>query len=145
MEFKVKITSPDGKSIEFGDRKETSVIRVVDIKFDTVMKEKQLRKKSKDLQATVEIKGVIQADINQQMKELSDWVRDFKVESTYRRLEVEVLDESAEGTQKMTYILDKMFAVHFDYENRSDEEEAVGMFHLSLMQNGDALSDVVVK
>lgn len=143
MEFTVRITSKGGKKIEFIAATPTGVIRKADVKFDTVLKEKQLRKKSKDVQVTVEMQGLITAEVNQQMKELADWVRDFNMEETYRRVEIEAIDEDG-SKKKMQYILEKMFAINFDYENRSDDDDGVGMFTLSLMQNGDALADGIL-
>ena len=102
-----------------------------------------MRKKSKDVQVTVEMQGLITAEVNQQMKELADWVRDFNMEETYRRVEIEAIDEDG-SKKKMQYILEKMFAINFDYENRSYDDDGVGMFTLSLMQNGDALADGIL-
>lgn len=143
MDIKLKITDPNNNVIEFlpVGAKSLTHIRSVDINFDTRMAEDEPQKKSKDMQANVEIEGDIDSSINKQMKELSDWARDFDAETTYRRVDIEIDDESA----KTKYILPKMFVTNFNYQNSSDKKSNRAVFKLKLMQREDALAEIWVE
>lgn len=143
MDIKLKITDPNNNVIEFlpVGAKSLTHIRSVDINFDTRMGEDEPQKKSKDMQANVEIEGDIDSSINKQMKELSDWARDFDAETTYRRVDIEIDDESA----KTKYILPKMFVTNFNYQNSSDKKSNRAVFKLKLMQREDALAEIWVE
>ncbi len=143
MNYYVKITSQDGKSIEFGDigfgqdtEKYKDQITNIEVFLDTVNND--ARTKNDTMLAKVEITGKIDANVTDKLIELFEWSIDFKVESEYRKLEIRILESQ---NLVRTYIFDKMFVVDYK-ETYSSDEQGRSEFVLKLNQQENNLKTI---
>ena len=128
--YKVKIESGE-KSIDINDDTKNHFINEVNIIFDTIGDDS--REKSTAMIARIDIKGNIERDINNQLKEIFDWSKDFKKSSTYRKVTIEVYDD--EENILRTYSFGNMFVRDYkECYNNNEKGDKGGTFELNLSQ-----------
>jgi len=151
--FKIAIATKDGEAgdlISIGTgfdgedssaengANESTVIKTVDISFDTV--DNNVKRKSGSMLAKIEIKGEILggAGLRTKYEKLSEWAHDRSADTTYRDICIAV---KADGdTYQVVYVIKNVFVV--DYKeiyvcdgNVHDEEKDRFELRLTQMEN----------
>lgn len=151
--FKIVIATQDksqedlislGKDIissEQGDENavdETSIIKTVDILFDTV--DNDVKMKSGSMLAKIKIQGTIPQEpaLMKKFRKLSEWAHDRSAETSYRDICIAV--KSAENIFQVVYTLKNVFVV--DYQETYNLGQENDFFELSLTQKENNMDKI---
>ena len=129
--------------IEQGDNvieiTEDNAIDFADVTIDTLNNDTQ--KKSNALLARMTIQGKIDSSINDRLIKISEWARDLKNESTYRKVTLTVKEDPV--TVLRTYEIPDMFVCDYSetYRSPKDENGDGSFFELNLTQKENKLKE----
>lgn len=117
---------------------EENTIYFAEVFLHTLNKDTQ--KKSNAMLALMTIQGGIKSSINDSLIKISEWARDLKNETTYRKVILTMKEDEA-GVPLRTYEIPDMFVCDYReiYGNPSDDKTA--FFELNLTQKENQLKN----
>ena len=117
---------------------EENTIYFAEVWLDTLNNDTQ--KKSNAMLARVMIKGNIEPNINESLIKISEWARDLKNETTYRKVTLIMKDDEA-GSMLRTYEIPDMFVCDYREVYSSPKEDTTSFFELNLTQKENQLKN----
>lgn len=132
--YELKIESSDG-TIEI---KENNTIYFAEVALNTINEKTQ--QKSNAILATVTLRGEIKSTINDSLIKISEWARDLKKETTYRKVTLTIKEDEV-GSILRTYEIPLMFVCHYREIYDGPEGDKQGIFELKLTQKETCLKD----
>jgi hypothetical protein len=157
--FKIAIATKDGEAgdlISIGTgiggedssaengANESTVIKTVDISFDTV--DNNVKRKSGSMLAKIEIKGEILggAGLRTKYEKLSEWAHDRSADTAYRDICIAVKADA--DTFQVVYVIKNVFVVDYKevYVCDGNENEEKDRFDLSLTQMENNLDKIEI-
>ena len=125
--------------VEAGDNvieiKEDNTINFADVSIDTINDDTQ--KKSNAVLARMTLQGKIEPSINDALMKISEWARDLKNESTYRKVTLTIKD-GADSILR-TYEIPDMFVCDYSEVYGDPDNEDGTFFSLKLTQKENKL------
>ncbi len=132
--YELKIESSE-ETIEIN---EPNMINFADISLDTLNDDAQ--KKSNAILARMSVKGKIEASINDALIKISEWTRDLKEATTYRKVTLTVKSDNS-GVILRTYEIPDMFVCDYREVYGAPENEDGTYFVLKLTQKENQLKN----
>lgn len=132
--YELKIESSE-ETIEIN---EPNMINFADISLDTLNDDAQ--KKSNAILARMSVKGKIEASINDALIKISEWTRDLKEATTYRKVTLTVKSDET-GVILRTYEIPNMFVCDYREVYGAPENEDGTYFVLKLTQKENQLKN----
>lgn len=132
--YELKIESSE-ETIELT---ELNMINFADISLDTMNDDAQ--KKSNAILARMTVKGKIEASINDALIKISEWTRDLKEATTYRKVTLTVKSDNS-GVILRTYEIPDMFVCDYSEVYGAPENEDGTYFVLKLTQKENQLKN----
>lgn len=127
--------------VEAGDNvieiKEENTIYFADVSIDTINDDTQ--KKSNAILARMTLQGKIDPSINDALMKISEWARDLKNETTYRKVTLTIKD--AEDSILRTYEIPDMFVCDYSEVYGDPDNENGTFFSLKLTQKENQLKN----
>jgi len=117
---------------------EENTIYFAEVFLDTLNNDTQ--KKSNAMLARVTIQGNIEPSINESLIKISEWARDLKNETTYRKVILTMKDDEA-GSMLRTYEIPDMFVCDYREVYSSPKEDTTSFFELNLTQKENQLKN----
>lgn len=134
--YALKIESAGGDPIEIA---EENMITSAEITFDTINDNTQ--KKSNAILAKMTLCGKIAKEINDSLIKISEWARDLKNETTYRKVTLTIYEDEDNTTLRI-YELPDMFVCDYKETYKSASENDNYTFELKLTQRENRLKEV---
>ena len=132
--YELKIESSE-ETIEITEK---NMIYFADVSLDTLNNDAQ--KKSNALLARMSIQGKIEASINDALIKISEWTRDFKEATTYRKVTLTIKSDET-GVILRTYEIPDMFVCDYSEVYSAPEDEDGTFFALKLTQKENQLKN----
>ena len=118
---------------------EKNMITSAEVVFDTINNNTQ--KKSNAILAKMTLCGKIATEINDSLIKISEWARDLKNETTYRKVTLTIYEDE-DGQVLRIYELPDMFVCDYKEIYKSASENDAFTFELKLTQRENRL-DIV--
>ena len=118
---------------------EKNMITSAEVVFDTINNNTQ--KKSNAILAKMTLCGKIATEINDSLIKISEWARDLKNETTYRKVMLTIYEDE-DGQVLRIYELPDMFVLNYKeiYKGASDDDTYT--FELKLTQRENRLDEI---
>ena len=118
---------------------EKNMITSAEVAFDTINNNTQ--KKSNAILAKMTLCGKIATEINDSLIKISEWARDLKNETTYRKVTLTIYEDEDNTTLRI-YELPDMFVCDYKEIYKSASENDAFTFELKLTQRENRLKEV---